>query len=73
MKTPKPYHLLVYVDNSNMRMKKFSTTKKMGQFIDRFLKKYPDYASGDSGYWIDFTIENVSGPVRFFTDGIKLS
>jgi len=77
MKTPKnkktnSYHLLVYVADSCTKIKKFKTTKALGTFIDKFLKKYPDYASHNSGYWIDFSITEVSGRVDFFTDGLEI-
>jgi hypothetical protein len=67
-----PYHLLMYVEDSSPKIKKFSTTKALGTFIDKFLKKYPDYASHSSGHWIDFSVTNVSGRVDFFTDGLEV-
>ena len=72
MKTTKSYHLLMYVEDSMPKIKKFSTTKAMGTFIDKFLKKYPGYASIESGHWIDYSVTNVSGEVHFFTDSLEV-
>lgn len=66
------YNLLVYVLDSSTKIKKFSTTKAMGSFIDKFLKKYPDYTSVESGNWIDYAITDISGEVHFFTDGLEV-
>lgn len=71
-KKTKEYNLLVYVEDSSLSMKKFDTFKKMGEFVAKFQKKYPDHLASDSGYWIDYCITQVHGDVHFFTDGIKI-
>lgn len=68
----KPYNLLVYVENCSTKMKKFDSTDKMGKFVEKFQKKYPDHLAIDSGYWIDHCIMGVTGPIHFFTDGIEV-
>lgn len=76
MKTPKkkkPYNLLVYVEKCETKLKKFKTTKEMGKFIDEYLKLHPEYTSEYSDYWIDYAIENISGKITFFTDGLKVN
>lgn len=68
----KPYHLLVYVEDSNLKIKKFKTTRSMGEFMDKFLKNHPDYASNSGDSWLEFSVTNVTGGVDFFTTGIEL-
>lgn len=63
------YHLLIYVLDSTQRIKKFKTMKDMQKFVEDFESKY---TNPNDGYWIDYCIENVSGPVTFFTDGIEI-
>jgi hypothetical protein len=67
-----PYHLLMYVEDSSPKLKRFKTTDELGRFVDDFNKRYPDYASIDSGYWIDFAVTYVLGDVHFFTDGLEI-
>ena len=71
-KTEKEYHLLMYVEDCQSKIKKFNSTKKMGEFIDQFLKDNPDYASNLSDNWIDYTVTNITGDVHFFTDSMKV-
>jgi len=66
------YHLLMYVEDSSPKLKRFDTTKEMGKFMDDFNKLHPDYASIESGYWLDYAITGVNGDVHFFTDGLEL-
>jgi hypothetical protein len=68
----KEYNLLVYVDDSELKMKKFDSFEEMGKFVEKFQKKYPDHLASDSGYWIDYCITKIHGDVHFFTDGISL-
>lgn len=77
MKTPKkkptkPYHFLMYVEDSNPKIRKFKTTEALGKFADRFMEKYPDYAAHESGNWLEFAATNVSGDLHFFTDGFEV-
>lgn len=67
-----PYSLLVYVVDSVLTMKKFKNMEQMGKFVEKFHKKHPNHLDSCSGHWIDFIVENVQGPVHFFTDGIDL-
>lgn len=67
------YNLLFYVVNSTPTMKKFDTMEEMGEFVEKFQKKYPDHMSIDSGHWIDYVISDVRGEIHFFTDGIKVT
>jgi hypothetical protein len=71
-KTPKVYHLLVYVEKCETKVKKFKTLQDLGVFIDSFLKRHPDYADTYSDYWLDYSITNVSGEVNFFTDNMRV-
>ena len=71
-KKTKEYHLLMYVFDSSPRIKKFTSTEKMKDFIDSFLKKYPDHMSVDSGTWIDYIVTGVTGDVHFYTDGLEV-
>ena len=64
------YNLLVYVENANTKIKRFSTTQEMGAFIDSFCKEHPNYADLSSDFWIDYSITDVYGKVHFFTDGV---
>jgi hypothetical protein len=67
-----PYHLLMYVLNSEPKIKRFDTTEEMGKFIDKFNKKYPEAQASNSGNWTDYAITNILGDVHFFTDGIEV-
>lgn len=71
-KSKKEHCILSYIEGSDTKLKKFTSTEKMGKFVDDFYKKYPNYASYESDNWIDFAITGVSGDVFFFTDGLKL-
>ncbi len=71
-KKNKEYQLLMYVENSCPRIKKFDTKKQMGQFVESFQKQYPDHMAMESGYWIDYCIFGVTGEVCFFTDGLEV-
>jgi len=71
-KSNKKYHILTYTLNSTPKMKRFDSTKEMGDFIDKFNKKHPDYAAIESGDWIDFAVTGITGDVHFFCDGIEL-
>lgn len=66
------YHILMYVENCTPKIKKFKTTDELGKFVDAFNKQYPDYASVDSGYWVDFCVTGIAGDIHFFTDGIEV-
>lgn len=55
-----------------MRIKKFKTDQEMGEFIDAFYKKYPDYADKYSDNWVDFSVSGVTGDINFFTDGVTV-
>jgi hypothetical protein len=67
-KSKQKYHLLMYIEDSNPKLKKFLSTQEMGKFIDEFGKKYPGQEAADAGFWIDFAITNVGGEVHFFTN-----
>lgn len=71
-KKTKEYNLLVYVDDSILKMKKFYSFEEMGKFVAKFQKKYPDHLASDSGYYIDYCITKIRGDIHFFTDGIDL-
>jgi hypothetical protein len=71
-KTTKPYNLLVYVEDSNTRIKRFETELEMGEFVDNFYKTYPNYAELYSDNWVDHAITGVTGEVHFFTDGLEV-
>lgn len=73
LKKNEVYHVLMYVEDTERKIKKFKTTEELGKFIDTFNKKHPEYASIDSGYWTDFAITGVTGDMHFFTDGIEVS
>lgn len=66
------YNLLMYVEDSEPKIKRFNSNKEASNFVDRFQKKYPDYMSSDSGNWIDYMVSGVTGDVFFFTDGITV-
>lgn len=66
------YHLLMYVVNSNPKIKRFDSVEKMAKFVEAFQKKHPDHLASESGDWIDYCITKVSGDVHFFTDGIEV-
>jgi hypothetical protein len=66
------HHLLMYVEDCSPKIKKFYSTEKMSDFIEKFQKKHPDHLASDSGWWIDYCVMDVSGPVHFFCDGIKV-
>ena len=72
MKKSKTYQLLMYVADGTPTFKKFETTKEMGKFMDDFNKQHPDYASGDSGWWLDYAVTEVSGDIHLFTNGIEI-
>ncbi len=73
IKNSEAYHILMYMEDSSPKIKKFKTTDELGKFVDKFNKKHPDYASPDSGYWIDLAVTGVTGEIHFFTDGIEVS
>jgi hypothetical protein len=60
------------VQDAEQKIKKFNTTKELGEFIDLFVKQYPNYASDQGDNWIDYSITDVSGSIHFFTDGIEV-
>lgn len=66
------YHLLMFVQKSEPCIKRFYSAKKLGEYVDKFLKKYPDYASVGADNWIDYCIMDINGPIHFFTDGLKV-
>ena len=68
----KEYHLLAYVLDSEPKLKRFDSKEQLGAFIDQFLIIYPDYASIDSGCWVDYAITNITGEVHFFTTEMKV-
>jgi len=68
----KKYHLLNYVEDCSIKLKKFDTPEEMGKFIENFQKEHPDHLSSDSGYWIDYAVMGVSGEIRFFTVAIEV-
>lgn len=68
-----PYHILVYIEKCEQRIKKFKTEKEMGKFIDNYYKLHPEYADKYSDYWVDFAVTNISGDVHFFTDSLKVT
>lgn len=72
-KNSSEYQLLMYVEDSIPKLKKFSTMEEAGKFVDKFQKKYPDYMSTESGHWIDFVVTGVTGDIHFFTDGIEVA
>lgn len=72
-KSPKKgYNLLIYVEDSNPRIKQFDTQEALGKFADNFIKEHPEYASADSDCWLDYAITGVTGEVVFFTDGLEV-
>ena len=66
------YHLLVYVLDSEPKIKKFKSKLALGKFVDKFVKDYPDYLGAESGNWVDYAVTDVIGEVTFFTDGLKV-
>ncbi len=68
----KKYNLLMYVADSSPKIKRFDSMEKMGKFVEKFHKKYPEHMCANSGYWIDYVVTGVTGEVHFFTDGIKV-
>lgn len=66
------YSLLLYVENNSPKLKKFSTNKELGEFIDDFNRKYPDYMLNESDNWIDFCVTDIKGDIHFFCDGIEV-
>jgi hypothetical protein len=72
VKKNKEYHLLVYVEKAALKIKRFETTQELGEFIDAFNKKHPEYANDNSDYWTDFAVTGVTGETYFFTDGLKV-
>ena len=66
------YNLLFYVEDASTKVKRFATKEQMGDFIDQFNLKYPDYASIYSDNWIDLAVTDVSGEVVFFTDSMRV-
>lgn len=67
-----PYHLLMYVEDSNPKIKRFKTTDELGRFIDDFNKKWPDQEAMDSGYWMDYCISNITGDIHLLSTGIEV-
>lgn len=64
---PEVYHLLVYVEGSSTKLKKFKSLSTMKGFITKFRKKHPDPdRNGDN--WIDFTVKNISGAIEVFPE-----
>src|ERR1035437_10124055 len=68
----KEYNLLMYVEDSSPKIKKFVSMKDMEKFVSDFEKKYPDPDGPRDGNWIDYCVTDVSGKITFFTDGISL-
>ncbi len=66
------YSLLYYVERCSPKLKRFSSPKEMGEFIDAFYKKYTDYTDPYSDNWIEFGITGIKGEVHFFTDGLEV-
>ena len=66
------YSLLHYVEGCSPKLKRFSSSKEMGKFVDEFYKKYPDYMEEYSDNWVDFAITGIKGEVHFFTDGLAV-
>ena len=71
-KKPQEYSLLLYVEENTSKLKKFSSNKEMGIFIDDFYKKHPDYLSPESDSWVDFAVTGIYGEIYHFTDGIEV-
>jgi len=70
-KKPTKLHLLHYVEDSSPKLKKFHCKDKLATFVSKFLLKYPEDSSINSGSWIDYCVMDVKGEVLFFTDGIE--
>ena len=67
-----PYHLVMYVEDGNPKIRKFDSPEKLGTFVKEFQKEYPDYMEMGSDNWIDYVVMDIMGDVFFFTDGITI-
>jgi hypothetical protein len=70
--TKKAYSLLMYVEDSNPKIKRFDTQEELGKFADKFIKDHPGYASMEADSWLDYAVTNIVGSVHFFTDGLEV-
>lgn len=62
------YNLVMYVANCTPKIKKFADLKKANAFVKKFQKQYPDSLAMDTGYWIDYMVQDVHGEVVFLAD-----
>jgi len=53
------YHLVIYIESCNQKLKKFKTISSMNKFIEKFMKNRPN----TDDYWIDLTITNINGKI----------
>lgn len=61
------YHLLVYVESNETKLKKFKNLPAMKSFVTKFKKKHRDsMRSGDN--WIDYTITHVAGCIKIYPE-----
>lgn len=58
-----PFHLLVFSETCQIKLKKFKSVSALRGFVTKFQKKYPDKdRKGDN--WIDYIVWNVAGDVE---------
>lgn len=62
--TKKPYHVVYYTVDSTPAMRKFNSIEDMETFFKEFKKRYPK-EDKLSGTFLDFSITNISGEIKF--------
>ena len=63
----KPYHILICIEDSIQKYRKFSTKAGLSKFKNSFLK---EHTNPHDGYWIDAEIYDISGPIVLFDSTI---
>lgn len=66
------YNLLMYVEKSSPKIKRFESLEEMGKFVEKFQKKHPDHMSTNADNWVDYAVTDITGEVYFFTDGLEV-
>lgn len=63
-KSTEPYHIVYYVEDGFPGMRKFTSLTDMKTFFKEFKERYPKQ-SHEAGTFLDFSITNISGEVKF--------
>lgn len=59
----KKRHFVMTVEDSTPQVRIFNSLEKMKRFVKSFVKKYPYDPAGDSSYWLEFQITDISGDI----------